>query len=318
MKLVIAAAVLANALPAMPSGDSDVSVAVDLHDSLRMKPRKLLVQQKFGEIFAKIQRRRKSRILRNLSRDAAQCDPTLVGADVGILSCGSGQYCMESTDYDFGGVCVGESIPVIPDRRLYEDGYYVNAAAYYCSSSGDRTEHLTCDCSRFENNSKTGSVKCALVDSYCLEDASCETCVNLTAEFKIDSANGYSIDWCYDFVSPIEQSICVEYAHGPSESTDCIIEFNTVQCNSCSVIPYHYIDAETKSAQNGTCAAFDCANTEGKHVGSLCDGLDNLATILNQTCTEEADREIAGTSDASRVAWISMGVSLMALLSLAV
>jgi hypothetical protein len=185
MRLVLAAAFLANALPVASKRDSTISLAPESHKSLTIKPKKLLIHQKFGEVFTKIQGSRKSQILKNVASDAVQCDPKAVDADVGILSCGLEQYCMESKDSDLGGVCVDRDTPVVPDRKLFADGYYVDVAAYYCSSAGDWTDHLSCDCSKFDNNSKTGSVKCALSESYCFEDASCETCVKLTAEFKM-------------------------------------------------------------------------------------------------------------------------------------
>jgi hypothetical protein len=322
MRLVLAAAFLANALPVASKRDSTISLAPESHKSLTIKPKKLLIHQKFGEVFTKIQGSRKSQILKNVASDAVQCDPKAVDADVGILSCGLEQYCMESKDSDLGGVCVDRDTPVVPDRKLFADGYYVDVAAFYCSSAGDWTDHLSCDCSKFDNNSKTGSVKCALSESYCFEDASCETCVKLTAEFKIGEANDYAIDWCYDFFLPYEQNVCVEYAHNPSASADCSIDFNDVTCNSCSMFYYDYaLENETYTT---TCAAFDCANTEGNHVGNLCeDQFVNIPTILDQTCNQEAardspDQNSSIASVASPIVsfqWIVMTALSMALIS---
>jgi hypothetical protein len=60
-----------------------------------------------------------------------ECDPTINNSNaavVGILSCGMGKYCVESSDYDLGGVCVDSNFDTEDDfqRQLPDDGYYAS------------------------------------------------------------------------------------------------------------------------------------------------------------------------------------------------
>mmetsp|Transcript_13117 Transcript_13117/g.31062 ORF Transcript_13117/g.31062 Transcript_13117/m.31062 type:complete len:361 (+) Transcript_13117:1367-2449(+) len=297
MRVSLAAlAVLTNTLPTVSSSNNDEIVSDGMlsnsNTAVRRQLETLRIPPRFGKAWSKMLGSQKPRALKNTGNktESIECDPTTdVDADVGILACGGDIdhfYCMESKDSKLGGVCVDADPVPMTSRNLFAGGYYVGAAAYYCTTNGDWTDDLTCNCSSFDNSSYTGSVKCSLTDSYCFKDTSCETCVHLSAEFKIASASSYSVDWCYEFFLPYNQNVCVEYAHQPTDSYSCSIQFNGVSCDSCNMLYYDYVEPTSNQTLQGTCANFNCANTEGNHAGNLCEDLVSIPTILDQTCDD--------------------------------
>ncbi|CAJ1888605.1 unnamed protein product [Cylindrotheca closterium] len=299
MRVSLAAlAVLTNALPTVTGNNdklvSDWGLLSNSNIPVRRQLETLRIPPRFGEAWSKALGNHKSRVLKNNANrtESVECDPTAgVDADIGILACGSTDqyYCMESKESKLGGICV-DAGPMTA-RNLFAGGYYVDAATYYCTTSGSWTQDLNCNCSTFDSDSRTGSVKCSLADSYCFQETSCETCVHLSAEFKIASADSYAIDWCYEFFLPYDQNVCVEYAHQPTDASGCSIEFNGVSCDSCNMLYYDYKDPESNQTYQGTCANFNCANTEGNHSGNLCEDLVSIPTILDQTCDDEDGEE---------------------------
>lgn len=292
MRVNIAAlAVLVNELPTVSSISVNNGIPSTSTPPVRRQLETLRVPPRFGEAWIKMLGSQKPRILRNTDNrtESVECDPTAnADADIGILACGSMDqyYCMESKDSKLGGICMDtDPVPMI-QRNLFAGGYYVEAATYYCTTTGSWTDDLTCNCSTFDSDSGTGSVKCSLTDSYCFKDTSCETCVHLSAEFKIASADSYAIDWCYEFFLPYNQNVCVEYAHQATDSSGCNIEFNGVSCDSCNILYYDFVDPSSNQTFQGTCAEFNCANTEGNHAGNLCEDFVSIPTILDQTCDD--------------------------------
>jgi hypothetical protein len=303
MKLAIASGIIAIALPISSKGDDHVSLTKPRNGTLMSKPKSLLVQRKFGDVFRHRQGTRRARILSNTAHEEATkvCDPLSLDADIGILSCGPYHYCMESKDSDLGGVCtMRHDVPMMSERNMLADGYYHSMTAYYCTTSGDWTKYLTCDCSLFDTTNLTGSVKCSLAETYCFQDTSCETCVDLTVAFDVASIDSYSVDWCYKFLLPYEQNVCIEYSHDPVTAAACSIEFNDKKCRSCDMFYYDYTDPVTTETFQGTCADFDCTNTDGKHSADLCEASVNIPTILDQTCSHLSpfnERESPGLND---------------------
>lgn len=317
MKLGIAAGILPIALSSKPGP------SLPLKETLLSKDHFHPVNRKLDKLFRSHEGLlRPSRILKNPRIDRRpKCNPSSVDPDVGILSCGSDQYCMESKLSELGGVCVAKDLPATTSRELFANGYYFDMAEYYCGSSGSWEDYLDCDCSNFDKATKTGTAKCELLNTYCFQDTSCETCVKLSASFRIASRNDYSIDWCYNFFLPYEQNICVEYTHNPQASATCRINLNDMQCTSCSVSYYDYTDPKTAEVHRSTCAAFDCTNTDGNHDhrGDMCDDLDiNVAPILDQTCIDslpvnlQSGSSIAYSLDSSSgVIWTCLTLALL-------
>lgn len=222
-----------------------------------------------------------------------ECDPTQIeNADediVGILSCGMGEYCMESVESGLGGYCRQSS-----SRRLFDlygnavhDGRRVKVKAspayfldrnaknienadgdssadysnyqVFCNSSSDSfapsNYAISCDCSGFDPLLVNGNIVCT-TDITCQTYSNESVCANFTYTFEYVSEP-------YDFTatvcaSTVDQEVCIAYDYYPLET--CIMYHNGRRCQACAMT-------------NGTyCIDFDCNNVVvGVHAGSTCD-----------------------------------------------
>lgn len=184
MRFPIAAGLLAQALPA-ESGQNDI-----FGDALGKKKRMLALlreQNTNGHVRFPYQKSLKkgsrhsftSNSPRNLSNDrrvinshlskaVVECDPNLINeADIGILSCGVGQYCFKSPESQLGGVCVDSTVS--DQRSLESDDVYYSIgedialyAKHFCNESSPYYQYYACDCTDFDHATFNGSVQCVI------------------------------------------------------------------------------------------------------------------------------------------------------------
>lgn len=207
------------------------------------------------------------------------------GEFLGILSCGMGEFCMESTESAIGGYCIQESSShpslhyhphdaVTDGRRFQEDitveedyTYPITYTPYqvFCNSSSaefapSAYNSLSCDCSGFDAILYDGNIHCN-TNFNCQSNYEPNICVEFSYTFT------YTYD-PYDLRatvcgSTLGQEFCVMYDYYPT--TSCVMYHNGLQCQACSV------NLET------SCLDFDCNNVvEGGHAGTNCDETQSL------------------------------------------
>jgi hypothetical protein len=219
-------------------------------------------------------------VLKNeiLQENLVECDPTSSNADVGILACGMGKYCVESSDYDLGGVCV-DSAEVDFQRQLQ----YGNYLSDLCNEASENFGDYDCNCDEFDLVSGLGSVECKIYEVYnsCLG----ETCFSYSRDavfYKYGDSN-YTSTICYNFSTPYNQNVC----YSTASLGGCVISFNDVTCNAC-------VEYTNENFPDSTCREFDCSNTAGNHSGSDCAG-DSVILIFGDLYS--ALYEPAGTPE---------------------
>jgi hypothetical protein len=261
MRFAIAIGILANTLPAASQSEN---VNVLLARSERKDRMQALLQEPpsgRGALVKKLNRGKKSSlfgrqrvsanqgILKNIlasQEGTVECDPASSDADVGLLSCGMGNYCMESQDSKLGGFCV-ES-PMAFDRDLQDEPDVL--PAQYCNESSPVFGDFECDCDEFDVANNTGTLSCDVEVNYCFEAYGCDdTCANANFTYSTDGES-FSYTACFDFFSPYEQKFCYYITSSALGITDCEISLNNELCTSCS----------TSSPLDPECGQFDCEN----------------------------------------------------------
>lgn len=212
--------------------------------------------------------------------DVQGCDPT--GADVGILSCGEGRYCVESTGHGApGGVCVGRkhgtgaapaSLVVRAGRRRHLAGrpsrrrHLQAGATTVLDSLGELcnlTAGVTCETCAVDVDAYTATVNCTYDEScymlggYCGSNETMEFCETAHVMATVTGPGAYNSTLSFDVSQPDDFTYRVTFnSTGEDETEDkpaCEIEVDGVVCTSCTPL----VDNST-----GTfCPAFDCDNT---------------------------------------------------------
>jgi hypothetical protein len=289
MRFAIAIGLLANTLPAASQSEN---VNVLASRSERKERMQALLQEPpsgRGALVKKLKRGKKASlfgrqrvsanqgILKNIlasQEGTVECDPASSDADVGLLSCGMGNYCMESQGSDLGGFCV-ES-PIAFDRDLQANATNGTSetsdeteggAGQYCNESSPYFGYLDCNCDEFDVANNTGTLSCDIYKNYCFGAYGCnETCANSSLTYSTDGEESSRYIACYDFFSPYEQRFCYYYTSALGE-TGCAISLDEEFCTSCSTTNItSFYDSEV-------CNDFDCENVGMGSGNSCADGL---------------------------------------------
>jgi len=311
MRFTIAAAILAQSLPATTStssnsdhhvflgavGGGDSSPVSQTSSSLFSGTATVLAKAKSGKgrssKILEVLRQKKEQsggYLQNIAhrQDAKdtyqECDPESDELDVGVLSCGAGRYCVESDDSNLGGFCV--SSPDELDRGLQAgptlfENLYVN----FCADGSPYADG--CNCTGADPDSYTLNVAC-------MEEETCDEYVSLCGEnvtscimydfaFALTAPLVYTWDRCFEDTEPYSQKTCYQL-NRDSDSYECTISVDDVECNSCVVASG--LDAY---GNNRTCYDFDCTNTVSRRAGSLCEDGVFIAPILYYVRTYGCD-----------------------------
>jgi hypothetical protein len=180
----------------------------------------------------------------------AECDPSSEELDVGVLSCGTGKYCEESTDSLLGGFC---EVEVSSFSRIL-DGEEETYSAYYCETHAYR---LGCNCDSFDRETETGRIVCNPYADCCApDDAFCAT-----ATYNIDVIADVRSSWtgCYDFTAPYSRSVCRVLGFSNDEPETCEWSVDDETCTSCNLLLDNegYVVFDTKQLAY---TVFDCTN----------------------------------------------------------
>lgn len=257
MRFTVAAAILAQTLPAVSSHETpDISFAqlasigstkILSAQKKNLQPSPLLIEKVIGK--------KPTRFNRKFSkRSKSECDP-----DVGLLSCGFGQYCSASADSKLGGTCV--PFHDINRKLQVGDGNETTSFNFeYCDPNSSYYGIYDCDCSGWDLETSTGTLNCKSAE-VCPENCE-DTCYTAELYFTTDGQQ-YSAVACYDVTKPYAQRACLGY----SSDMTCEISIDDTSCTSCMVNTTSYcFDDECVSYE---CAIFDCENVNAGH-GSTC------------------------------------------------
>jgi hypothetical protein len=229
-----------------------------------------------------------------------ECDPNLLldDADLGILSCGDGQYCVESSDSIEGGICVTfTSGRLMPGRSLQVDttggnstnstnstnitdvSFFDEKFDSFCVS-GDAAYDI-CACTNIDGVSSTVDIYCIVWDGCIDVESQCGSYTGhcFTQEYNLNfTAEGGYFDraFCYVDTQPFSQSLCFVGAGVNGTINECSVLLDGTQCQSCVMAEMFYNEDSCVEGDIGCipksffCYEFDCTNVPGGLAGVDC------------------------------------------------
>ncbi|KAL3905301.1 MAG: hypothetical protein SGILL_009733, partial [Bacillariaceae sp.] len=275
MRFAIAAAILAQGLPATSSESSSKAVSPASRASNSFTKQVLEIVEGLGletaprgKFLGLLQEKKKQSggFIKNSEQPKLQeCDPeSEEEADTGVLSCGDGTFCAESGDSAKGGFCV--TSPDELDRSLQAtvslfDGLY----SVFCEPSASYVDD--CNCTNADPVAYTLEVVCATPEE-CTEyvstcDQNITNCIGYDFAFSLTSPGTYVVDRCFTDSLPYEQATCYQReAFGPAGAEECKIAVDGEDCFSCEL---------SADDEGETCYKFDCTNTISRRAGDTCE-----------------------------------------------
>jgi hypothetical protein len=204
-----------------------------------------------------------------------ECDPHSEDADVGVLSCGEGRYCLESTSVytasegpssKLGGLCVtdvnGRAATMHRQLQGGVDTTAIDDMYALCYANNSTDSYITCECSDVDVALYTGTAACT-TESFCSDTAdvcgaNVTLCYNVAYTLAFTAPNTGESKICYYFTAPTVFDYCLaEFYSGTAESTGCEIEVLGQTCSSCGLVDLPY-----GGIGNTTCLDVDCSNTD--------------------------------------------------------
>ncbi|KAG7372634.1 hypothetical protein IV203_018777 [Nitzschia inconspicua] len=233
-----------------------------------------------------------------------ECDPYQSSSyddavvDVGILSCGKGRYCLESSfvssaeypvESSLGGVCVDmpaestidllDSIMITTQKdqlgsRNLQGNYSTIIEDMNTICYGNLTgPNVACECEGVDVAAYTGSLSCSYQEICGDLENLCEDtvtfCYAITYSLSVTAPYIGGLQIQYDFSSPfvLQYQYGITYNGSPSPET-CTITFDGNQCSSC----------EFQEASE--CFTFDCSNTDNGLTGTVCGNATVVEEVL--------------------------------------
>lgn len=214
-----------------------------------------------------------------------ECDP--LGDDLGILSCGTGQYCVESQDSTEGGICVatisrrevqdptgGNSTTITPTTPFFDEKF--NS---FCVT-GDAS-YRNCACTNVDEVESTVDIHCRIWEGCTDVESECASTTNhcFSQEYKLNftASGGYfERSFCYVDTLPFGQSLCFVGAGVNGTFNECSILLDGAKCQSCMMAERFYNEDSCADGEIGCvpksffCYEFDCTNIPGGLAGTDC------------------------------------------------
>jgi hypothetical protein len=203
--------------------------------------------------------------LKNVRRPI-ECDPHQDGdADIGVLSCGSTQYCVESNKSSLGGFCTPRQDS--HDRQLQRNITALDSITLLCNLDQSSPD-VNCETCTTDEAAYTGEFSCVYTSDCVNVPGLCGDAGQSFDFCGVDNLKGvvngqeyYHRESCFEITSPVQFSYC-DSVTIKGEELECTQSINGVDCNTCT---FYYIP-ET----GGFCQAFDCTNTELGVEGNDC------------------------------------------------
>lgn len=254
-----------------------------------------------------------SRLLQNRLVAAAkkgdlgeECDPSSTAGMLGVLSCGPGRYCVESSRLvsgemvedgipstftsSLGGFCVKDATTDtgINHRKLQGDYYWENATStigyvnYRCYNrpSENISYGVSCECTGIDVEAYTGFANCSVTESF--KDGYCFPWVktwcgdNITLcgsrwyNYNFTGPDEWAFTFCFANADPEGVSSCLTYTfsglYWEEHPTSCLLQVDGIDCNSCFLADYDYYGIGISSEY----VVYDCSNTAQASEGYSC------------------------------------------------
>jgi len=199
------------------------------------------------------------------------------------------------------------------------NSFVFDTLQYYCKELADEEGLGLCDCGNFDFESGIGTIECSnyveldgsaycqSTINYCGEPV--EICYRGTTVLESSGPENYSYTTCYTYTEPYQQHVCITFDHttnnedsyepdtntatvvspymdgwysftNPS-SFPCSVQFNNMECNSCSTEIRTYqqnsVDEDTGESEvvalaQERCFQIDCSNTgDETNILNTCD-----------------------------------------------
>ena len=201
--------------------------------------------------------------------------------------------------------------------KIYKDTV-LDELRLYCDVIDENNK---CDCGNFDFEAINGTIQCTYSASdgsdicqttlnYCGEPV--EICYRQSISFEAAGPEDYSYTYCQTYTKPYQQHVCTTFNHvdeyymedievdnststyfesAASSSMTCSVQFNDMECNSCSTLvkttertafnPFTN-ETEVLSIYEERCFLIDCSNTGDKeNIVNTCDS--GLPTTLKET-----------------------------------
>lgn len=223
--------------------------------------------QKFEPRAVDLSSKRAPSVTNNASKPLIECDP-----DVGIFACSSATdtRCVPNSESTLGGFCMTYKKARAQDiSRSLQDG----------GLCGDL--YIDCDCSSVVDG--VGSYTCTRPDE-CIDSAG-NVCGTFEDVVATNADGSYSSSHCFVAQgngavenisdSPLEE-YCYTVVNDGTVTTQCILEIDQVECNSCTPI---------LCPGGSTAASLDCTNINAVAVGNSCQGGLNVLELLSGSLT---------------------------------
>ena len=241
------------------------------------------------------------------SRDQQEEDET-EAADLGVLSCGLGKYCLESTSSSLGGYCAPSSssstsasaydddvreLQQVTTGDEEDDDLFTFAYEFFCDRNTTTTDYAqNCDCTNVNVESMTLDVSCVQPSTCTVYTNMCDVnvtnCYSVNFDLKLTGPGMYSYVRCFEDTAPYVQKNCYYGSASQDDVLDqCTVSLDDVTCNSCQTTPYVYESCDEDDVygtvcENFTsnCFEFDCTNTIARKAGNNCDDNVYIPPIL--------------------------------------
>jgi hypothetical protein len=184
-------------------------------------------------------------ILKNINKEfLRECTPAsskVSSADVGVLSCGLGQYCVESSDSSTGGYCVSQTTRLPGRRRQQVVGRLsiIELADLFCNRPEETGLTVDCNCTvdfgEFSGEFTCNfGPDCADIDTGCT-DETFPICSAEELTANLVGPDNYSYTSCYTQTLPLSNErfyYCTDFGYTAADGPTCDIQVEGVTCNS--------------------------------------------------------------------------------------
>lgn len=178
-------------------------------------------------------------ILKNfrLTGSSTECVPGME-ADIGVLDCGTNEYCLEVPDSSLGGICISL------DDGAHQRNLLEPMIGEYLCESGNNSG---CNCNDWDNTTNTGTIECAQL-LLCDDTCGFDFCLFGTKTYSTDGVAGvYTL--FYGWNGAYQRYYNITVGRDDDGEYFCEMAINGTACSYCTFV-------------NETCSSYDCRNVD--------------------------------------------------------
>lgn len=178
-----------------------------------------------------------------------ECNPE-AEADIGVLGCGTNEYCTEVPRSSMGGVCVPKNNKS-GQRVLHYDGIH---AAYLCGAY----PNPFCDCSAWDSDTETGIIECSY-DVGCAEGCGLTLCFSYSLTYANDGETGM-FTYFVGYSGSYERNLTLSGESDFDGDSACEIVIDGIACSYCAYATPTCVNYDCTNAGEGT---YNCTDGSG-------------------------------------------------------